>query len=74
MGVGTAAQAAIAAGQPFEVNFRATDNSVVTMDGPTAVSFYQTMVQSAQAIWYEYNTRYEAVEDAATIADVEAAI
>jgi hypothetical protein len=70
MGVGVAAQTALAAGSPFSVNFRATDNSVVTMDATTAIQFYSTMVGTAQAIWDGYNTAYSGIESATTPTEV----
>jgi len=72
MGVGVAAQAALGAGQPFSVHFRATDNSIVNMDGITAVRFYATMVGTAQVIWDKYNTAYEAINAATTVEEANA--
>lgn len=71
-GVGLAAIAANAAGQPFSVDFRATDNTVQTMDGPTASAFYLTMVSEAQAIWASYNSLYQSIVTAQTVEELEA--
>jgi hypothetical protein len=71
MGVGTAAQAALAAGVPFSVNFRATDNTTVAMDAATGAAFYQTMIGAAQQIWDAYNAADAALQAASTVAEVE---
>lgn len=71
-GVGLAAIIANGAGQPFSVDFRATDNTARTMDGPTATMFYLTMVGAAQAIWGQYNARYSMIAAAQTVEEVEA--
>lgn len=74
MGVGTAAQAALAAGVPFSVNFRATDNTAVAMDAATGSAFYQTMIGAAQQIWDAYNAADAALQEAATVTEAEGVV
>jgi len=62
---------ALAAGVPYSVNFRATDNTTVAMDAATGAAFYQTMIGAAQAIWDAYNAADAALQAAATVAEVE---
>jgi len=72
LGVGLGATMATVASQPFTTDFIATDNSVVSMDGPTTMMFIQTMLTEAQTLFNDYTAARDAVTAATTIEEIVA--